>query len=170
MGRRLRRLEPAPAAGVGRRGGSARPRAARGGSPRSGTAQHGSGGAVGAPMRRRTGWSLPDPCPAAPNRSGDGAPAPVHGSLRNTTVSRPSEARPPICWHVSPVDAIAARVAETQPYSARSRRPDRAQVLQDAERPRAQLARLCLGGDLIRDLLRTGACYTAQHLAERDVV
>src|SRR2546426_4839580 len=37
-----------------------------------GTAQHGSGGAVGAPMRRRTGWSLPDPCPAAPNRSGDG--------------------------------------------------------------------------------------------------
>ena len=37
--------------------------------------------AVGAPMRRRTGRSLPDPCPTAPNRSGDGAPAPVHGSL-----------------------------------------------------------------------------------------
>src|SRR5439155_26194387 len=37
--------------------------------------------AVGAPMRRRTGRSLPDPCPAAPNRSGDGGPAPVHGSL-----------------------------------------------------------------------------------------
>src|SRR3989442_7505685 len=32
-------------------------------------------------MRRRTGRSLADPCPAAPNRSGDGAPAPVHGSL-----------------------------------------------------------------------------------------
>src|SRR5947199_7802737 len=142
-------------------------------------------------MRRGTGWPLPDPCPAAPNRSGDGAPAPVHGSLRNTTVSRPSEARPPIRWHDSPVDAIAARVAETQPYSARSRRtaaggcrqtrrsrggrlaarrPDRAQVLQDAERPRAQLARLCLGGDLIRDLLRTGDYATAQHLAARDVV
>src|SRR5256712_10377001 len=79
IGRRLRRLEPAPAAGVGRRGGLPRPRAARGGSPRSGTAQHGSGGAVGAPMRRRTGRSLPDPWPAAPNRSADGAPAPVHG-------------------------------------------------------------------------------------------
>ena len=25
--------------------------------------------------------NLPDPCPTAPNRSGDGAPAPVHGSL-----------------------------------------------------------------------------------------
>src|SRR5438477_5714291 len=33
MGRRLRRLEPAPAAGGGRRGGLARPRAARGGEP-----------------------------------------------------------------------------------------------------------------------------------------
>src|SRR5207245_7892701 len=81
MGRRPRRLEPAPAAGVGRRGGLARPRAARAGSPRSVTAQHGSGGAVGAPMRRRTGRSLPDPCPTAPNRSGAGAPAPVHASL-----------------------------------------------------------------------------------------
>src|SRR5438552_2909453 len=39
-----------------------------------------SGGAGGAPMRRRTGRSLPDPCPTAPNRSGDGAPAPVHGT------------------------------------------------------------------------------------------
>src|SRR5213078_1328396 len=65
----------------------ARPRAARGGSPRSGTAQHGSGGAVGAPMRRRTGRSLPDPCPAAPNRSADGAPAPVHGSLGSRSQS-----------------------------------------------------------------------------------
>src|SRR5204863_9286699 len=46
------------------------------------------GGAVGAPMRRRTGRSLPDPCLAAPNRSGDGAPAPVHGRLG----SRPREA------------------------------------------------------------------------------
>jgi len=55
-----------------------RPRAVN---PRFVTVQHGSGGAVGAPMRRRTGRSLPDPCPAAPNRSGDGAPAPVHGSL-----------------------------------------------------------------------------------------
>src|SRR3989454_12075263 len=81
MGPRLRRLEPAPAAGVGRRGGLARPRAPRGGSPQSSTAQHGSGGAVAAPMRRRTGRSLPGPCPAAPNRSGDGAPAPVHGSV-----------------------------------------------------------------------------------------
>ena len=63
---------PAPAAGARRRRGLARrPRAAN---PRSVTAQHGSGGAVGAPMRRRTGRSLPDPCPAAPNRSGDGAP------------------------------------------------------------------------------------------------
>src|SRR5207249_2715259 len=53
----------------------------RAGNPRSATAQHGSGGAVGAPMRRRTGRSLPDPCPTAPNRSGDGAPASVHGSL-----------------------------------------------------------------------------------------
>src|SRR5439155_24216441 len=52
------------------------------------TAQHGSGGAVGAPMRRRTGRSLPDPCPAAPNRSGDGAPAPVHGSLGTRSYSR----------------------------------------------------------------------------------
>src|SRR5439155_4196788 len=69
--------EPAPAAGAGRSGGLASPRA----DPRSVTAQHGSGGAVGAPMRRRTGRSLPDPCPAAPNRSGDGAPAPVHGRL-----------------------------------------------------------------------------------------
>src|SRR5207244_5841863 len=34
-----------------------------------------------AALRRRTGRSLPDPCPAAPNRSGDGAPAPVHGSV-----------------------------------------------------------------------------------------
>src|SRR2546427_6171336 len=76
-------------------GGLARPRAARGGSPRSGTAQHGSGGAVGAPMRRRTGRSLPDPCPAAPNRSGDGAPAPVHGSLGSrswSTEESPSRA------------------------------------------------------------------------------
>src|SRR5436190_3746943 len=32
-------------------------------------------------MRRRTGRPLPDLCPTAPNRSGDGAPAPVHGSL-----------------------------------------------------------------------------------------
>src|SRR5437762_8144713 len=87
MGRRLGRLEPAPATGVGRRGGSARPRAARGGSPRSGTAQHGSGGAVGAPMRRRTGRSLPDPSPAAPNRSADGAPAPVHGRLGSRSQS-----------------------------------------------------------------------------------
>src|SRR5437867_13368023 len=78
-GPRLRRLEPAPAAGVGRSGGLARGPPARG--TRSVTAQHGSGGAVGAPMRRRTGRSLPDPCPAAPNRSGDGVPAPVHGSL-----------------------------------------------------------------------------------------
>src|SRR6266566_2904381 len=52
------------------------------------TAQHGSGGAVGAPMTRRTGRSLPDPCPAAPNRSGDGAPAPVHGSLGTRSYSR----------------------------------------------------------------------------------
>src|SRR2546422_6369519 len=37
-------------------------------------------------MRRRTGRSLPDPCPAAPNRSGDGAPAPVHGSLGSTVL------------------------------------------------------------------------------------
>src|SRR5439155_18867065 len=74
---------PAPPAGVGRRGALVRPRAARGGSPRSGTAQHGSGGAVGAPMRRRTGRSLPDPCPAAPNRSGDGDPTPVHGRPRS---------------------------------------------------------------------------------------
>src|SRR5204862_3608843 len=81
MGPRLRRLEPAPAAGAGRSGGLASPRAARAGNPRSVTAQHGSGGAVGAPMRRRTGRSLPDPCPTAPNRSGEGAPAPVHGSL-----------------------------------------------------------------------------------------
>src|SRR5438094_397655 len=79
VGPPLRRLEPAPAAGARRRRGLARrPRAVN---PRSVTAQHGSGGAVGAPMRRRTGRSLPDPCPAAPNRSGDGAPAPVHGSL-----------------------------------------------------------------------------------------
>src|SRR6266850_508313 len=79
VGPPLRRLEPPPAAGARRRRGLARrPRAA---TPRSVTAQHGSGGAVGAPMRRRTGRSLRDPCPAAPNRSGDGAPAPVHGSL-----------------------------------------------------------------------------------------
>src|SRR5881409_2312970 len=90
MGPRLRRLEPAPAAGVGRRGGLARPRATRGGSPRSGTAQHGSGGAVGAPMRRRRGRSLPDPSPAAPNRSGDGAPAPVHGRLGSHAPSVPN--------------------------------------------------------------------------------
>src|SRR5437016_7650780 len=32
-------------------------------------------------MRRRTGRSLPDSCPTAPNRSGDGAPAPVHGRV-----------------------------------------------------------------------------------------
>src|SRR5207249_2790171 len=51
-----------------------------------------------------------------------------------------------------------------------ARRPDHAQALQDAERPRAQLARLCLGGDLIRDLLRAAACETAQRLAERRVV
>jgi len=63
---------------LGGRGLARRPRAVN---PRSVTAQHGSGGAAGAPVRRRTGWSLPDPCPAAPNRSGDGAPAPVHGSL-----------------------------------------------------------------------------------------
>src|SRR5207249_1811908 len=69
--RRLRALGVAAAS-------HGRPRAAN---RRSVTAQHGSGGAVGAPMRRRTGRSLPDPCPAAPNRSGDGAPAPVHGSL-----------------------------------------------------------------------------------------
>src|SRR5205814_8932118 len=32
-------------------------------------------------MGRRTGRSLPAPWPGAPNRSGDGAPAPVHGRL-----------------------------------------------------------------------------------------
>ncbi len=56
--------------------------------PRSVTAQHGSWGAVGAPMRRRTGRSLPDPCPAAPNRSGDGAPAPVHGGAGSRRAGR----------------------------------------------------------------------------------
>src|SRR5205814_2370705 len=80
---RVARLPPArESAGCGRwaeRRPS--PRAAGARNPRSVTAQHGSGGAVAAPMRRRTGRSLPDPRPAAPNRSGDGAPAPVHGSL-----------------------------------------------------------------------------------------
>src|SRR5439155_15507610 len=59
MAPRLRRLylRPLRARGVA----EAQPAA----DPRSVTAQHGSGGAVGAPMRRRTGRSLPDPCPAA---------------------------------------------------------------------------------------------------------
>src|SRR5213593_701549 len=53
VGPPLRRLEPAPAAGVRSRCGLARrPRTVN---PRSVTAQHGSGGAVGAPMRRPNG-------------------------------------------------------------------------------------------------------------------
>src|SRR5207244_1262542 len=86
----LRRLRA-----FGRSAGLARPRAARGGSPPSGTAHHGSGGAVGAPMRRRTGQSLPDPWPAAPNRSGDGAPAPVHGRLGSGSWGRGAPPPPP---------------------------------------------------------------------------
>src|SRR5207249_12194476 len=41
-------------------------------------------------MRRRRGRSLPDPSPAAPNRSGEGAPARVHGRLGSHAPSVPN--------------------------------------------------------------------------------
>src|SRR5438128_4906028 len=53
MGRCLRRLEPAPAAGVGRRGGLARPWAARGGEP---AVRHGAARERG---RRRSAYEAP---------------------------------------------------------------------------------------------------------------
>src|SRR5437667_7793687 len=51
--------------------------------------------------------------------------------------------------HLPPVDGYCG--SRDRGGRSAARRPDRAQALQDAERPRAQLARLCLGGDLIRD-------------------
>src|SRR5439155_1098639 len=59
----------------------ARPRGSRCRKPRSATPHRCGAAEGGASMGRRTGRSLPDPCPAAPNRSADGAPAPVHGRL-----------------------------------------------------------------------------------------
>src|SRR5438445_2970328 len=59
----------------------------------------------------------------------------------------PAVRRPPLVWHVSPIGGVGARGnGPRRGRGGRSapRRPDRAQALQDAERPRAQLGRRCL--------------------------
>src|SRR5205814_1512047 len=58
-------------------------------------AQRGGGGAVGAPMRRRARRPIEAPHSAAPNRSGDGAPASPHRRLRVTLLVRVPEDRDP---------------------------------------------------------------------------
>src|SRR5437867_7577695 len=72
LGRRsAQRPQPALSRAGGRRAARARGR----------IAQRGGGGAVGAPMRRRERRPIEAPGSAAPNRSGDGAPASPHRRL-----------------------------------------------------------------------------------------
>src|SRR5439155_263691 len=79
-GRRARPRRPlAPAAGAACLLSACRRKTRR---TRAGRiAQRGGGGAVGAPMRRRARPPIEAPDSAAPNRSGDGAPASPHRRL-----------------------------------------------------------------------------------------